>query len=110
MPRSISNTSVKGYIQLVLPSKIIIDSNGHSLFAPGRWISGDSTLNTTTPEVRRVLLTPSDVLIDSSTSQVVHTVTNSSSHPPNDSSSESWLVGGVRTSSQNNEISYYLSP
>ena len=110
MPRSISNTSVKGHTPLVLPSKIIIDSNGHSLFAPGRWISGDSTLNTTTPEVRRVLLTPSDCLIDSSTSQVVHTITNSYSHPPNDSTSESWLVGGVRTSSQNNEIFYYLAP
>ena len=97
-------------IPLVLTSKIIIDSNGHSLFAPGRRVSGNSRLNTATPEVRRVLLSPVNVLIDSSTSQIVHTITNSHQSAPNESQDEIWLVGGVRSSSANNEIFYYINP
>jgi hypothetical protein len=97
-------------IPLVLTSKIIIDSNGHSLFAPGRRVSGDSRLNTATPEVRRVVISPENCLIDSSSSQVVHTITNSSVNAPNESQDEIWLVGGVRSSSVNNEIFYYINP
>lgn len=106
-----STTSLSsGSLPMVLTSKIIIDSNGHSLFAPGRRISGDSRLGTATPEIRRVLLTPVNCLIDSSTSQVVHTFTNSNQTPPNALDTEVWLVGGVRSSSPNNEIFYYINP
>lgn len=97
-------------IPFVLPSRIIIDSNGYSLFAPGVRISGDLRLNTATPEVRCVLLNPVSALVDSSTSQVVHTITSPHNNPPNDLDDETWLVDGVRTSSVNNEMFYFINP